>query len=117
MTSYLSRALAATAKTRRCTFALGLCAAILAASPAFASRLGMVAPDQWQPHANVGILDHVTLRIHWHDSIKLLREAAIEHDVERRRPPRLLDSSPQYRDRRLGLRPVRGEDARRARGQ
>jgi hypothetical protein len=81
MTRYLSRAFLAAAKARHRTVTLGLCSAILVASPAFASRLGMVAPEQWQPHAKVGILDDVTLRIHWHDSIKLLREAAVEHDV------------------------------------
>lgn len=81
MTSYLSRALAAAAKVQRHTLTLGLCSAMLATPSAFASRLGMVAPDQWQPHAKVGILDHVTLKIHWHDSITLLRAAAIEHNV------------------------------------
>jgi hypothetical protein len=41
----------------------------------------MVTPDQWEPHPQVGILDRVRRNIHWHDNIKLLREAALEHNV------------------------------------
>lgn len=55
--------------------------AILTASTAFAGPLGMVAPDQWQPHTKVGILDRVTLRVHWHDNLELLRETAKGHNV------------------------------------
>ena len=54
---------------------------VLAASSAGAESLGMVTPDQWQPHAKVGILDRVTLRVHWHESLKLLREAAVAHNI------------------------------------
>ena len=32
-------------------------------------------------HAKVGILDRVTLRVHWHESLKLLREAAVAHNI------------------------------------
>ncbi|HEX7237890.1 MAG TPA: hypothetical protein VF405_13060 [Gammaproteobacteria bacterium] len=62
-------------------FALGLLSAILAGPPAFAGSLGMVAPDRWRPHADVGVLDRVTLRMHWYDSLEQLRDAAVEHDV------------------------------------
>jgi hypothetical protein len=41
----------------------------------------MVSPDRWRPHADVGVLDHVTLRMHWYDSLEQLRDAAVEHDV------------------------------------
>ena len=51
------------------------------ASPASAGPLGMVTPERWRPHAEVGVLDHVALRMHWYDSLELLRDAAVEHDV------------------------------------
>lgn len=60
---------------------VGLLCAVLAMPPAFAGTLGMVVPDRWQPHADVGILEHVTLRMHWYDSLEQLREAAVGHDV------------------------------------
>jgi hypothetical protein len=59
--------------------------AILAVSPAFANQpLGMVTPDRWTPHAKVGVLDRVTLRMHWYEKVADLREAASEHDVSPR---------------------------------
>ena len=61
---------------------VGLLCAILAMPPVFAGSLGMVVPDRWQPHADVGVLEHVTLRMHWYDSLELLREAATGRDVE-----------------------------------
>jgi len=66
----------------RRAFALGALLAMLAAAPATANPLGFVTPDQWQPHAQVGILERVTLNVHWHDSAKLLREAAAKHNVD-----------------------------------
>jgi hypothetical protein len=70
------------AKGRGRALLLGALLATLAATPASAKPLGFVTPDQWQPHAQVGILERVTLNIHWHDSLALLREAAAAHDVD-----------------------------------
>ena len=59
--------------------------AILAISPALASQpLGMVTPDRWAPHSEVGVLDRVTLRMHWYERVADLREAASEHAVSPR---------------------------------
>ena len=33
-------------------------------------------PDRWRPHPNVGLLEGMTLRIHWFESSAELREAA-----------------------------------------
>ena len=33
-------------------------------------------PDRWRPNPNVGLLEGVTLRIHWFESSAELREAA-----------------------------------------
>ena len=71
----------AAVKTPGRAFALALLWAIVSMPPAFAGPVGMVTPDRWRPHADVGILDHVTLRMHWYDSLERLREAALEHDV------------------------------------
>ena len=60
------------------SFVLG---ALLAASPALAGTLGMVAPDRWMPHTKVGLLDRVTLRVHWYESSAALKKAALEHDL------------------------------------
>src|SRR5262245_16411598 len=53
----------------------------LATSSALANPLGVVTPDRWMPHEKVGVLDHVTMRIHWHDDIESLRETAAQHEV------------------------------------
>jgi hypothetical protein len=71
----------AAAERRRRAFGLALLSAILSIPPALAGPVGMVTPDRWRPHADVGVLDHVTLRMHWYDSLELLRDAAIGHDV------------------------------------
>ena len=60
---------------------MGLLATVLAMSPAFAGSFGMVTPDRWRPHADVGVLDRVTLRMHWYDSLELLRDAAVGQDM------------------------------------
>jgi hypothetical protein len=44
----------------------------------------MAAPDQWVPHSAVGVLDRVTLRMHWYGSLATLREALSEHDLKPR---------------------------------
>jgi hypothetical protein len=49
---------------------------VLAASP-----FRTVTPREWQPQATVGILDRVTLRIHWHDNVDLLRATAKQHNL------------------------------------
>jgi len=54
---------------------------ILAAVPALANPLAMPTPDRWQPHSAVGVLDRVTLRIHWYESSAALREAATKDGV------------------------------------
>ncbi|HVJ29827.1 MAG TPA: hypothetical protein VNA66_05900 [Gammaproteobacteria bacterium] len=71
----------AAAKSRCRAFWLSAISALLAISPALAGPVGMVTPDRWRPHADVGILDHVTLRMHWYDSLEQLREAAPEQAV------------------------------------
>jgi hypothetical protein len=53
---------------------------MLVACPAPANPLGMVTSDRWQPHAKVGVLDNVTLRMHWHDDLDALRAAATGHN-------------------------------------
>jgi hypothetical protein len=58
-----------------------LAASLLLAAQALANPGPNSGPDQWQPHAQVGVLDNVTLRVHWHDSLKLLREAATAQNV------------------------------------
>jgi hypothetical protein len=80
MTRLILPALAA-AKSLRRALTLSLLCTILAAWPAFAGPLGMVTPDRWAPHADVGVLEHVTLRMHWYDSLEMLREAATGHDL------------------------------------
>ena len=62
-------------------FGLALLWAMLSLAPAFAGTLGMATPDRWQPHAKVGVLDLVTVRMHWYDSLALLREAALGHEL------------------------------------
>ena len=71
----------AAANGRRRAFGLAVLWAILATPPALAGPVGMVTPDRWRPHADVGVLDHVTLRMHWYDSLEQLREAAPEQAV------------------------------------
>src|SRR5262245_19350344 len=61
---------------RRALAALALAATIATAAPAAAGSIGMVTPDRWTPHTTVGVLDNVTLRIHWLDDVDQLREAA-----------------------------------------
>lgn len=82
MTTPVRRLLAAAARAARrayrgATVLLAVCAAV----PAFGSRPGIERPDEWEPHAELGILDRVTLRIHWHDNMELLRNAAKGHNV------------------------------------
>ena len=82
MITAVFRVFAATAKSRRqAARRLVLLLAILAVAPAFGKPLGMVFPDRWLPHPKVGVLDRVTLKIHWHDSIAVLRETAAQHNV------------------------------------
>jgi hypothetical protein len=69
---------------RRAFRTLGLLWVIFAASPALPNPLGKVAPDRWLPHVAVGLLDRVTLRIHWYESSAALREAAIGRDIAAR---------------------------------
>jgi hypothetical protein len=51
--------------------------AVLALSP-LASPGGADVPDRWRPYQDIGLLDRVTLRIHWFDNRKGLLEAAAE---------------------------------------
>jgi hypothetical protein len=75
----LIRCLFSTSRGRTRTLAL-LCT-MLASWPAFANPLGIVTPDRWRPHEKVGVLDNVTLRMHWHDNLEALRAAAIGHNL------------------------------------
>ena len=79
MTAMFTRHAAGRRRLR--AFGLAILWALLTGAPAFAGPVGMVTPDRWRPHAEVGVLDHVTLRMHWFDSLELLREAALGHDV------------------------------------
>ena len=82
MTRLVSRVFAvAVTSRRRALRILGLLWVIFAASPALPEPLGMVTPDRWMTHRAVGLLDRVTLRIHWYESLAALREAAIGRDV------------------------------------
>ena len=80
MSGRILRGAAAAAANGR--HALGTLAAlaVMAAPPAVASPLGP-EKDHWRPNATIGVLDHVTLRIHWYESMGALREAAIERNV------------------------------------
>jgi hypothetical protein len=55
---------------------------ILAAAPSVAGSQTMAHPDRWQAHARVGVLDNVTLRVHWHDSLEALRVTARDRNVQ-----------------------------------
>ena len=77
----LDSSMPARPKGPRRALALGVLSTILAIPPAFAGSVGMVTPDRWRPHADVGVLDNVTLRVHWYESLALLREAAVGHDM------------------------------------
>src|SRR5690606_3133048 len=50
--------------------------AILAVSPALADARPPPVGGRWRPSSPVGVLERVTLRIHWHESLAALREAA-----------------------------------------
>jgi hypothetical protein len=47
-----------------------------------ATALGLTSPaaaenvERWRPYPNVGVLDHVTVRIHWYETSHELQEAA-----------------------------------------
>jgi hypothetical protein len=70
--------MSAGAESRSRALALAALWAIVATPPALAGPVGMETPDRWRPHADVGVLDHVTLRMHWYDSLEQLRESAPE---------------------------------------
>lgn len=69
------------ANSRGRAFVLALLCAMVTLPPAFAGSLGNVTPDRWQPHSDVGVLERVMLRVHWYDSLELLREAAVGNDM------------------------------------
>ena len=56
---------------RRCCAWLAILASLGLGGPANADT-----PDRWRPNPNVGVLESVTLRIHWFESSAELREAA-----------------------------------------
>ena len=72
------------ATRRRALRAAALLGLMLSASAAAGGTLGMVTPDQWEPHATIGVLDRVTLRVHWYESVAALRRAAIERNLSSR---------------------------------
>jgi hypothetical protein len=53
----------------------------IAASPALGNPLGMVTPERWLPYSTVGVLDRVTLRMHWYKTFAELREAASAQNI------------------------------------
>jgi hypothetical protein len=54
---------------------------MLAVAPAFAGPMGMETPDRWKPHATVGVLERVTLNVHWYEDLDALHAAAVAHNV------------------------------------
>jgi hypothetical protein len=84
MSTRLSLGSALAFTSRRAIRTFGLLWVILAGSPALGSSLGMVTPDQWLPHETVGVLDRVTVRVHWFETLAALRTAASERDVSAR---------------------------------
>lgn len=54
----------------RCTWIFVL------ASLGLAGLANAKSPDRWRPNPSVGLLEGMTLRIHWFDSTSELREAA-----------------------------------------
>lgn len=81
MIRLVSRAIAS---RRRVICALGGLGITLAATSALANPLALPTPDQWVAHKAVGILDRVTLRAHWYESLTALRKAAAERDIHSR---------------------------------
>jgi hypothetical protein len=79
-----SAPLTAAANRRRALRAAALLGFIVSASAVRGGTLGVVTPDQWVPHATIGVLDRVTLRVHWYESLAALRKAAIERNVSSR---------------------------------
>jgi hypothetical protein len=75
MTGLTVALLALAARSR--SVALGLAVALLAWPAVAAGPVGAAVRDRWQPHADVGLLDRVTLNVHWHDSVDALRAAAV----------------------------------------
>ena len=49
--------------------------------PSLADSQTMAHPDRWQAHAQVGVLDNVTLRVHWHDNLEALRVTARDRNI------------------------------------
>lgn len=53
-------------------------------SPASANPLGPPDPEKWSTSETVGVLDRVTLRVHWFETLTKLREAATARDLHAR---------------------------------
>ena len=91
-----------------------ICLAALA-SLGLAGPANAESPDRWRPNPSVGLLESVTLRIHWFESTDELREAA-------KNSGQTIDEiglngfsilKRNTEDRRIHLRPVRRENDRR----
>ena len=78
MTRQFFLARAAATNLRRAFNVLWL---MLATSAAFAGPISGGLTDRWEPHATVGLLERVTLKVHWYGSLEALRNAANEHNV------------------------------------
>jgi len=74
----------AIARRCRALCALGVLWLALASSSASANPLGPPDPEKWSPSETVGVLDRVTLRVHWFESLTKLREAATARAVHPR---------------------------------
>ena len=61
-----------------------LLAAIVAASASAANPTRLPAPDRWLPHAQLGLLEWVTLRVHWYETAAALHGAARERNISPR---------------------------------
>lgn len=62
----------------QCVFRRARVGWVAALSLSLASPSAAELPGRWRPYSTMDVLDRVTLRIHWYESSKALREAA-EH--------------------------------------
>jgi hypothetical protein len=84
MTTRVSVEPTASALRCRAPRMLGLLWILLAGSPVSANPLGPPDPEKWAASGTVGVLDRVTLRVHWFESLTKLREAATARAVHPR---------------------------------
>ena len=84
MTAGVALGLIAIARRGRALGTLGAFWMAFAGSPASANPLGPPDPEKWSTSETVGVLDRVTLRVHWFETLTKLREAATARDLHPR---------------------------------